>query len=354
MLGTSRSSEKPGGIWAVTNVYRESGLFIRWPIVYLATHKTGSKLSKTYVAIFALLKLAYLLGAGRVSLIHVHSASRASLWRKSLFMLLAFISRCPVIFHLHGAEFRKFYEQECGRMAKWYVRFILDRASRIVVLSSQWKAFVSNISTNRNIVCIFNPVGTNSLPDSAQRAHGQDLLFLGRLGKRKGIFDLLQALVALQEDFPNIGLKCGGDGELEEVALQARRLGISHSVHILGWVTGDSKKRLLRNCNLYVLPSYDEGLPVSVLEAMAAALPVVSTPVGGIPEAIEDGVEGYLVPPGDIDALAQALRRLLSDPQLRLRMGLAGRKKIEAYFTPDRVMPQIEALYRELGANPRI
>ena len=353
MLGPSLNATRGGGIKSVVTVYKRFGLFRRWPVHYIGTVQPGNVLTKLRTAILALLRFISLLLTRQVSVVHVHTASRASFWRKSVFVLLAFLARRPVILHLHGAEFHIFYEKESGPMAKRFIRFIFNNAKRIIVLSTQWKRIVSNISNNKHIVCIFNPVEIEDpIAISAFSRKKNILLFLGELGKRKGTFDLLDALVRLKTKFPDVKLLCGGDGDLERVAARARTLGISDSVEIMGWVAGDAKRRLLAEATVYVLPSYNEGLPMSLLEALAAGLPVISTPVGGIPDALEDGIEGYLIEPGNIDALSHAIEKLLCDEQCRTQMGVAGRKKVEQYFTPEQVLPQLETLYRELEISP--
>ena len=133
--------------------------------------------------------------------------------------------------------------------------------------------------------------------------------------------------------------------------VRAEELGIADHVELLGWVRGEDKERLLATAVLYVLPSYNEGLPVSVLEAMAAGLPILTTPVGGIPEAVTDGVEGFLVEPGDVRTLADRLERLLADADLARRMGVAARHKVEAAFSANAVVPQLEAMYAAMGLH---
>jgi glycosyltransferase involved in cell wall biosynthesis len=198
-------------------------------------------------------------------------------------------------------------------------------------------------------VVIYNPVQLPSTITPFETRETHTLLFLGRLGERKGSYDLLRAVASISDDFPDLKLLMGGDGEIEKIRVEAQRLGIADKVELLGWVRGPDKTALLTRASVYVLPSYNEGLPMSVLEAMAAGLPVISTPIGGIPEAVTDGVEGNLVKPGDVDAFSAALRRLLSDPSLRRQMGEAARLKVETVFSMDRIVPQIEALYRELS-----
>jgi glycosyltransferase involved in cell wall biosynthesis len=122
---------------------------------------------------------------------------------------------------------------------------------------------------------------------------------------------------------------------------------------MLGWVSGPAKDRELQQATVYVLPSYIEGLPMGVLEAMAAGTPTIATKVGGIPDAIDDGAMGFLVEPGDVNALADRISKLLADPALRERFASEARARIVSTFSPERVLARLEDVYRRLGAQPR-
>ncbi len=340
-----------GGIAAVVNVYRTAGLFERFPITYVPTHCDGGVWAKLTILIRALFAFSGLLLRGEIGLLHVHTASRASFWRKSLFLLPAFASRIPVILHLHGAEFAIFYGR-CGGLLKYFVRFVFNHSDRVIVLSSQWKSWVQGICEHGRVEAVYNPV---LLPDVAalkRKRDRHDVLFLGRLGKRKGVYDLLDAVAQLAPEFSGLRLLLGGDGDLDGVRERAEALGIADRVRLLGWVRGADKEHLLASAGVYALPSYNEGLPMSVLEAMAAGLPILSSPVGGIPDAVEDGVEGYLVNPGDVAALATRLRQLLSDPGLAEGMGQAARRKIEWCFSAQAIIPRLGRIYCDLGVAP--
>jgi glycosyltransferase involved in cell wall biosynthesis len=347
MLGTR--FDTMGGISSVVNVYRDGGLFERCPVTYLATHCDGSAMQKLSIFITAFFRFAALLLTGRMGLVHVHMSSRASFWRKSCFLLPAYLFRIPAILHLHGSEFAVFYEQECGSAAQRFVRFVFNSASRVVVLSENWKRWVQGISHNPFVIPIYNPVMTLRQMQPWENRKPGVVLFLGRLGKRKGVYDLLTAACRVAAHCPELKLRLGGDGELEQVTDCARELGLAERVDLLGWVRGDDKERQLDEAWLYALPSYHEGLPMSILEAMAAGLPVLSTPIAGIPEAVTDGVEGFLVPPGDTDMLADRLERLLTEPGLACRMGEAARRKVDTTFSSVTILPRIEHLYSELG-----
>jgi len=334
---------------AVVRTYQEAGLFERWPIIYMPTHTTGSAIVKIRVAMATLAKYVGLLLTRRIGLVHVHSASNASFWRKSLFVLLSVAFHRPTIFHLHGGGFLEFYGEQRSTFAKRSIRFVLDACTRIVVLSESWKKALSGIANNPNIVVIPNPAQRVCVGNKLDwQSQGSYVLFLNRISREKGIFDLLEALVRVRKCIPNVRLKCAGDSGLGAVTQRAAELGIGDCVEVFEWVQGDLKQELLENAAVYVLPSYTEGLPMGILEAMSAGLPIVSTRVGGIPDVIEDGVDGLLITPGDITALAEAIKRLLRDPSLRSSMGNAGRRKVEERYTPEKVLLLIEALYEEL------
>ncbi|UTY55783.1 glycosyltransferase family 4 protein [Massilia sp. erpn] len=351
MLGTGLDT--PGGIAAVMRVYEEAGLMRRYGIRYLATHRDGSKWAKLGVMLRAYLDFFGMLLTGRVGLLHAHVASRASFWRKAGFFLLAFLFRIPSVLHLHGGEFAVFYGRECGPWRRAAIRFIYDRVSRVVVLSHGWKQWVQSISRNHHIEVIYNPVLMPAVLPAWEQRRPAAVLALGRLCRGKGSYDLLQAAAALAPQQPALELRLGGDGELDAVAARAAELQLDDQLQLLGWVSGQDKVAQLAQARVFVLPSYNEGLPMSILEAMAYGLPVVSTPVGGIPDAIAEGVEGFLVPPGDVAALAERLSRLLQDDALAQAMGAAGRRKVAALFATEAVLPRMEKMYAELGFKPQ-
>ena len=144
-----------------------------------------------------------------------------------------------------------------------------------------------------------------------------------------------------------------GDGEIDEVKALIEQRGLQEVIEVPGWVSGAAQDALWNRTDVYTLPSYNEGLPGSVLEAMSAGLPCVSTPVGGIPEAVRDGETGYLVEPGDVDGLAQALATLVADETLRLRMGEAGLALLESKFDIDKIVDQVGMLQEHLAFGPR-
>jgi glycosyltransferase involved in cell wall biosynthesis len=170
---------------------------------------------------------------------------------------------------------------------------------------------------------------------------------LARFHKQKGYSYLLDAAVMLKENMPSVSFLLVGDGALKSLMEEkAHSLGLSDSVIFTG-IRRDVPE-ILALLDVFVLPSLWEGLPIALLEAMAAGLPVVATRVGGVPEVVVDGVTGLLVPPRDPEAFSKAILKLLQDPDLRQKMGQAGRERVMEHFSAERMVQDTEALYQQL------
>jgi glycosyltransferase involved in cell wall biosynthesis len=363
MLGIHPASVQRGGISSVVDVYRDHGLFDRWPIHYIGTVMSGSALKKTKVFLAAWFEFLKLLLTGRVAGVHAHTASRASFWRKSAFLLAASFAGRPVILHLHGGKFVDFYRKECGPGRRALIRFVLRRADRTVVLASQWERALQQIAPGVRTTVIFNPVAVAPIKPAnrvdearnhaVEQTHRHAVLFLGRLSEAKGFFDLLRAIAVVKQRYPDVQLRCGGIGDTKAIQAALRELDIEANVVLLGWIEGQDKARELANAAVYVLPSYAEGLPMGVLEAMVAGKAVVASTVGGTPDAIEDGRSGFLIAPGDVDSLVDRLLRLLTDGNLRDQFGAIARLRAREHFSCETVLGQVEELYRSLRLQPR-
>ncbi len=166
---------------------------------------------------------------------------------------------------------------------------------------------------------------------------GTRLVFTGRLSEMKGLPIVFEAIARLRRDWPDLVLSLAGDGpDRDLLASRIQALGIQDHVRMLGYRSSEQIRDLLRESDVFVLPSFAEGVPVVLMEAMAGGVPVVATRIAGIPELVEDDVSGLLVPPGDPDCLAAAIERLVADAALRDRLGQAGRAVIERDFDTNR------------------
>jgi len=356
MLGTH--VEGCGGIASVIAVYRAAGLLARRDIVYLPTHRTGPGRAKIHLFAQALLAVLRLLARGEVALLHIHVAINASFWRKYVFFLLGYLCRVPVALHLHAGRYPDYYRNGCGPLARLLMRFAFDRAQAVLVVSGELQAWVRSVSSQGRVVVLHNPVllpqrdevAEPSAKPAPARAPAT-LVFLGHLEAGKGCYDLLRAMRMIVAAVPQARLLLCGDGRRDEAHALAASLGLLASVDFPGWIAAERRAALLDMATVFVLPSHAEGLPMSLLEAMAHGVPVVATAVGGIPEAVRDGLEGVLVAPRDAAALASAVLGLLADPDARMRMGAAARERVRSEFSSTRMIVTLEDLYEKLAAS---
>ena len=348
MIGTDPATH--GGIAAALGVWLDAGLFARWPITYIATHRDGTRLEKLLRAIDAAAVFIGLLCCIRCAILHVHGASRASFWRKAPFMALALLARWPVIFHLHGGGFADFYARECGPVRRAVVRFFLERAARVVVVSERWEAWMRGIVSHDRVTCIPNAVPL-ARAGSRRRIPGR-IAFVGRLTAEKGVFEALEAFALLRAGHPEARLALAGEGDVDAVTERARELGIADRVLVRGYCAPAVRERMLASASVFVLPSHVEALPMSLLEAMAAGCPVVASRVGGVPDVVRDGVNGVLVTAGDALALGAAIRRLLDNEKHAEALGRAARVTIARHYAPVDAIERIGAIYSNLGQLP--
>ncbi|MDE5882020.1 MAG: glycosyltransferase family 4 protein, partial [Muribaculaceae bacterium] len=193
----------------------------------------------------------------------------------------------------------------------------------------------------------YNAVAT--FPENLYDPDRKEVLFLGRLGERKGVYLLLEAIKNLDGELPaDIRFNLCGDGEVEQVRQRAREMGISHRIGHVGWTAGELKEQILSRTVANVLPSYNEGLPMTILETMARGIPNLSTRVASIPEVIEDGVTGLLIDPGSVEQLTDALRRLLTDRDLRIKLSGNSYNLINERFSLESSVKRRMEIYDEL------
>lgn len=351
MVGTHHLTM--GGIATVVRGYRDGGLFRRFRSAYVVTHVDGSAVHKAVAAIAAGFRFVWLLMILPAPLIHIHLSSRASFWRKCLFCLLAMAFRRPYLLHMHGSEFMQFHDQEAGTWTRRLIRFCFRNAVAMLALSTEWRDNLLRICPAAKVEVLPNAVAVPELDVSQlEPADPVRLLFLGRLGRRKGAYELIEAFARIAPRYPRTQLVCAGDGEIAEISAAAAAHGLTDRVHCPGWLDVRAARTELESARVFVLPSYAEGVPMALLEAMASGLAVVTTPVGGIPEVVRDGDNGLLVQPGNVDELVAALGRVLGDVALRQSLGARARATIVARYSLNAAVDRLAALYRRCGLAP--
>jgi len=341
------SPEVMGGISAVVQYYLRSELPRRTELKYLITHVDGAKVKKILTALLAYLSFIGLMAAFRPQIVHIHISSYFSFYRKFILFLEARIFRKKVVVHCHGSVFQRFHDAH--RINEFFIRKLMDGADVILVLSQSWEKVIRSYSANPNVKLLYNPVDpTIFKPRSERNKPYTNVLFMGRIGKRKGVYDLLEVIPRVISRYKDVKFILAGDGEVERAGEIVRDLGIEDYVEIPGWVKGKGKIAVFQDADVFILPSYNEGIPVSILEAMAAELPVISTTIGGIPDAVEDGITGFLIAPGDLTAMADKILNLLENQSLRMEMGARSLEKIRRTFSVERVISRLLTIYESL------
>lgn len=348
-LMISTNYEGQGGIATVVKGYHNERLIDELAFITINTHSSSNtnKLSALITFIYSLSQIIIYGLFKNLGVAHIHMASRGSYTRKSIVLRLVKFFGAKTIIHLHGAQFETFYNKECSENKKQHIRDTFNMADRVIVLSSQWLEWVNSIVSDKSKSCIvYNAVPEIVLPE--KDSNQPIILFLGRLGQRKGVEDLINAFAKVSIKFPSAELHLGGDGDISTYQAQVSSLGITERVKFLGWVAGENKKQCLADASIYCLPSYNEGFPMGVLEAMSAEVAVVASTVGGIPDAITNEKEGLLIEAGDINALAIALTTMLGDDEKRGNYKAAAKVKFKNNFTPEVIIPQLKKIYKEL------
>lgn len=341
-----------GGIAAVTEGYYGSALEKDFDLTYIESYRDGSKADKLFKALKAYRSFRKLLAEDPPELVHIHSSFGPSFYRKIPFIRMSMKKGIPVINHIHGADFDSFYSNASDSKKK-RIRKIYGYCRRFIVLSEEWKAHIGVIVPEDRIRIVENysiPQKRTDIGEwNKKRSDAKQVLFLGEIGQRKGAFDLPEIIKDVLKKIPEARFVIGGEGETARISEQMRSFGIPESaVSFPGWVTGAEKGKLLKESSLYLLPSYQEGMPMSVLDAMGYGLPVVSTNVGGIPKIVVPERNGRLCAPGDTEALAEAVCELLTDGEKREKEGFESLSIIEENYSLSTHLEKLEEVYREV------
>ncbi len=285
--------------------------------------------------------------AGHIDIAHINVARRGSTWRKMIFARIADLLGKPVLLHLHGSGYDEYYACLRPSQQARITRFF-NRAAAVVALSPYWRTvLVGKIGVDpARVHVIANGVPGRELADKGPQSSGPTIVFLGEIGPRKGGDILLEALALLQASHPEWNAVIAGNGAVDDARRHCAILGLTKRVTFTGWVDEAAVDALLTTADIFVLPSRAENQPVSILEAMAHGLPVISTRVGAIPEQVIDGVTGTLVDAGDVAQLAKAIATLLDDAELAQRMGKAGHAHFSAHYSVDACADHFVALYK--------
>lgn len=346
MIGPSETRSK-GGMAAVIRGIRCSARLSReFQIDSFPSYIDGSLMVRLLYSGYGYLR--FLLCYKKYDLFHIHTAEKGSTFRKNLYLKRVKRAGKKAIIHIHGAEYLTFYDNLNARGKNIVDRFF-GRADLVLTLSESWKRELESRVHVDTCRTLNNGVDPSELCTAVSdvEEYRNSFLMLGRLGERKGVYDLIEAVETAVRSNPDLKVCVAGDGEVEQVRALVSQKGLEQYITVLGWIDGAEKLERLKHASTVVLPSYHEGLPVFILEGMAAGKAVLSTTVGAIPEVV--GPEnGILVEPGDVSALAQGLLRCSSDVEMLRSMSQKNRERAENVFSIRRMHEQLAEYYRQV------
>lgn len=340
-LGVSMKTK--GGMTAVLVSYKK---YIE-DMQFIPTWKLGNKLVKSWYALQAIMRTWLKCKFDKnIKIIHIHGAANASFYRCKIFINLAKKLGKKVILHEHAADFVEFYNNTTNKAD---ITETINKCDKLIVLSESWKQYFISIGIDQNKICVLNNIVSPPELKPIKRVDDKlHLLYMGEVSKRKGAFDLLKAICTEKDFFKDkLLLRMGGnevDGDIKEFI---KDNGLEGFVSYEGWIAGEHKKECLNWEDVYILPSYNEGLPIAILEAMSYSHPVISTPVGGIPEVVENKRNGILVEPGNQKGIADAIKYYIENKNEIKAQGENGYKRVKDFF-PEKVFSDLNNIYESL------
>ena len=344
-----------GGVTTHVRVLLGSHLADRFDLTHFEVGSEGRSersLARVWRLFTRLVTLSVVLARKRPDIVHLNtSLNTKAAVRDMLLLGVARLAGTNAVMQVHGgAPLGRFVAH--NKTLGWCLRHALRSAQAVVVLSQTELGAYRAWDPSIKLHLVPNAVDESALSDQARSLRSHDtlrLLYLGRLVESKGVFEAIEALVILNQQGRSVELSLAGAGP-DEMKLRARvaEAGLDQCVRFLGPVFDDEKRRALMDADVFVFPTHQEALPYALLEALAAGCVPVSCPVGAIPEVMQDGIHGLLVPPVNVAALAEALAKLDDDRASIVRMAVAGASRVRQFYTTERLSADLGRLYASL------
>jgi glycosyltransferase involved in cell wall biosynthesis len=292
----------------------------------------------------------------RPEICHIATAFGLSFLKHSVCIVIARLFGTKVLLHPH-CSFSYLYEQR-SRTWQWFVRRVVGLCQGIAAVSVEWRG-MGEVVPGCQIYDLPNAINLSAYVGVGQAKIESKsdkpllhVLYLGHIGREKGSFDLVGAAKKVLEQDPRVVFQLVGqeqvNGDIEQLHAEIGAAGLDRLIHILPAVTGEEKIGLFRSADIFVYPSHHEGMPMAVIEAMACGLPIIATQVGGLPDLVDPGVNGLLVPAGEPDQLAIAIEQLVNHPQMRDSMEKESLRLAQEDFDIERLVVRLMAIYQAL------
>lgn len=338
VLATSHRTR--GGITSVVKAHEQGSQWKEYNCKWIETHVDTSKLMALCYLFRSYIQFLFYLPVTKIT--HIHLSEPGSAMRKLLFFFPAHLFRKKTIVHFHAFS----PDTTINGRKQWIYRYIFNRATKVIVLSNIWKEIVYNAFQIDNIEVIYNPCTT--VVSDKQYTKQKNILYAGAINARKGYSDLIRAFAKIASENKDWKIVFAGNGEIEKGIALAKELGIENQCHFLGWINGEDKDKAFKEASIFCLPSYAEGFPMAVLDAWSYGLPVITTPVGGMPDIAKDGENMLIFTPGNIEKLAECMQTLIEDCSLYKKISKASIDFAEKDFSMKEINAQIGNVYYNL------
>lgn len=346
VIGPSPARSKGGMATVIEEIEKDRNLNEQFDIDVYESYIDGNKLVRLIYSIYAFIK--FWITKRNYDLYHVHVASRGSTFRKGHYIDAIKKWNKKVILHIHGAQYLVFFDEISEKKQNRVVE-ILKKSDIVIALSEDWKEKFDQRFGLTNCFVLENGIDMERLSPAIQdpAIHQDAFVTLGRLGQRKGTYDLVEAVDIARKTVPNIKCYLAGDGDVEKVKELVIEKNLENNIDVVGWANFDKKLELLKSVSTVVLPSYNEGLPMSILEGMACGKAIISTTVGAIPEVISEE-NGFLVPAGDPEALSVAMIKCCMNETLMKSFSEKNRNKVKEKYSMEYMHKKLANLYHKL------
>lgn len=334
-----------GGIGAI--IYLYSLYFYKFNAII--TLKDDNIINRIIIFFIAIIRFFYkMIFNNKIAIIHIHSSSGMSFFRKFCFFFLGkYVFRKKIIYHIHSGRFDSFYENS-NYIVKKMIQLTMSKSDSIVSVSKSWEKYFKNKFNPRRSITIPNIIDYPKDINVYKLDDKINILYLGLIAEAKGIFDLMELIRVNKNKYNNrVKFRIGGLGKTEELLQIIKDNNLSNIVEYIGWVDGENKIKELIKSDIFILPSYSEGLPISILEAMSYRNAIIASDVGGIPEIVFDKSNGILIKPGAINELENAIDYLINSPYIIQEYAEESVKLVEKHL-PINVLHSLNTLYEEL------
>lgn len=332
-------SSTRGGITSVIRAHQSTKTWEKWKCKWISTYNDKNNYTKITHAIVGFITYLYYIPFCKI--IHIHFSWNTSAKRKLPFFLIAKLFRKKTIIHLHSGS-----EPIITSNVKKIYEYFFKNADTTILLAKTIENSLRENFTFRRTIIIHNPC--LNTPNLVPRHKENHILYAGHINDKKGIFDLLIAFSLISKKYHQWKLIIAGSGNISKLYSLINKYNINHQTEFLGWIKEQKKDDIFSNSSIFCLPSYTEGFPMAVLDAWSYGLPVITTPVGGLPDIINHGKNAMVFQPGDIESLSYCIEQLIIDKQLRSTLSEESIKLSRGIFSLDNISLELDNLYSTL------